>query len=417
MDEETARQLARRKSRDYVSAADREARRQRSQSRPRQRAEEDRSREKTVQTDVADHRRSTSAHGSRIPYRSAEPEMPKIETQSRPPMAARQRSKSMSSRTERIVDTEDRSQPPVPKLPSPSPQSETPSHEAAHPGWPGWEKQASLWKERRRTINESVIRHNSENNVQSLHPDSAAPASPAVIVSRYVTPPNLNLAGACSPQANDSRTRSAFSDSFYRTPEAADPRPAKVDVPRTQSASSASTRGSSNLSDPRPAKADVPRTDSAISSASYRTAVSSTSTQGPSPLKTMSANIRSPPLNEPESPYRAYRTTHAVDMAKLVSPDRTPRSLVPPTLPQSNSSSVYSSREPTPSPDATIDRFSGGLDYGWERGRGFHGSAGTRNKSSERAHRKSVVLSESFGVDLSDVPVFMTKVAEARGRM
>jgi len=131
----------------------------------------------------------------------------------------------------------------------------------------------------------------------------------------------------------------------------------------------------------------------------------------------MSANIRSPPLNEPESPYRAYRTTHAVDMAKLVSPDRTPRSLVPPTLPQSNSSSVYSSREPTPSPDATIDRFSGGLDYGWERGRGFHGSAGTRNKSSERAHRKSVVLSESFGVDLSDVPVFMTKVAEARGRM
>jgi len=417
MDEETARLLARRKSRDYVSAADREARRQRSQSRPRQRTDEDRSRNKPAQNDVADQKRTASAHGSRIPRKTGEPEMSQIETPTRPPMASRQRSKSMSSRSERFVDTENRSQPPVPKLPSPGPQADSPSHEAAHPAWPGWEKQASLWKERRRTINESVIRQNSDNNGESLHPDSAAPASPAVIVSRYVTPPNLNLSGAGSPQANDSRTRSAHSDTFCRSFEHADPRPVKADVPRTQNASSASTRESNNLSDPRPAKADVPRTDSAISNASYRTAASSVSNQGPTPLKIMSANVRSPTMNEPESPYRAYRATHAVDLAKLVSPDRTPRSLLPPPSPHSNTSSAYSSREPTPSPDSLVDRFGGGLDYGWERGRGFHGSAGTRSKSSERAHRKSVVLSESFGVDLSDVPVFMTKVNEARARM
>ncbi|GAB7340581.1 hypothetical protein MBLNU457_6993t1 [Dothideomycetes sp. NU457] len=417
MDEETARLLARRKSRDYVSAADREARRQRSQSRPRKRADEDRSRNKTAQDDAADQKRTTSAHGSRIPVKSESADLSQTETPTRPPMASRQRSKSLSSRSERFVDTEDRSQPPVPKLPGAGPQAETLSHEAAHPGWPGWEKQASLWKERRRTINESVIRQNSDNNVQSLHPDSAAPVSPAVIVSRYVTPPNLNLAGAGSPQANDSRTRSARSDTFYRAFEHADARPAKADIPRTQSASSASTRESNNLIDPRPAKADVPRTDSAISNASYRTAASSASSQGSTPLKTMSANVRSPTVTEPESPYRAYRATHAVEMAKIVSPDRTPRSLVPPTQPHSNTSSVYSSREPTPSPDSLVDRYGGGLDYGWERGMGFHGSAGTRSKSSERAHRKSVVLSESFGVDLSDVPVFMTKVNEARARM
>lgn len=59
---------------------------------------------------------------------------------------------------------------------------------------------------------------------------------------------------------------------------------------------------------------------------------------------------------------------------------------------------------PTVPPD--FGRYSGGLQYGYEKGRGFGGSAGTRTVSG-RAHgeRTGVPLSSNFGVDLSDVPI------------
>lgn len=56
-----------------------------------------------------------------------------------------------------------------------------------------------------------------------------------------------------------------------------------------------------------------------------------------------------------------------------------------------------------------FDRFGGGLGYGWERGRGSQGSAGTREHVSDRSPHKSVALRERFGVDLSDVPVFVAR--------
>jgi hypothetical protein len=74
-------------------------------------------------------------------------------------------------------------------------------------------------------------------------------------------------------------------------------------------------------------------------------------------------------------------------------------------------------------------RFSGGFQYGWDRERGFTGSAGTNSgevkgmqhhgrKESRDAHggggenlqRRSVVMSDGFGVDLTDVPVFLRRV-------
>jgi hypothetical protein len=83
-------------------------------------------------------------------------------------------------------------------------------------------------------------------------------------------------------------------------------------------------------------------------------------------------------------------------------------------------------------------RFSGGFQYGWDRERGFTGSAGTssptkisagpttagqrhgRGESRDAggeakmtglpANRRSVVMSDGFGVDLTDVPVFLRRV-------
>ena len=51
-------------------------------------------------------------------------------------------------------------------------------------------------------------------------------------------------------------------------------------------------------------------------------------------------------------------------------------------------------------------RYAGGLLYGYEPGCGLGGSAGTRSAKTE-ASRKSVDVSKGFGIDLSDVPIFV----------
>ncbi|KAL8939757.1 MAG: hypothetical protein Q9211_002593 [Gyalolechia sp. 1 TL-2023] len=51
-------------------------------------------------------------------------------------------------------------------------------------------------------------------------------------------------------------------------------------------------------------------------------------------------------------------------------------------------------------------RFEGGLLYGYEPGFGLGGSAGTRG-TKNGATRKSIQISQGYGVDLSDVPIFV----------
>lgn len=51
-------------------------------------------------------------------------------------------------------------------------------------------------------------------------------------------------------------------------------------------------------------------------------------------------------------------------------------------------------------------RYAGGLLYGYEPGCGLGGSAGTRSAKTE-ASRKSVDVSRGFGIDLSDIPIFV----------
>lgn len=59
-----------------------------------------------------------------------------------------------------------------------------------------------------------------------------------------------------------------------------------------------------------------------------------------------------------------------------------------------------------PSVPPDFGRYSGGLQYGYEKGKGFGGSAGTRTVSGRaQGERKGVPLSTEFGIDLSDVPI------------
>jgi hypothetical protein len=58
-----------------------------------------------------------------------------------------------------------------------------------------------------------------------------------------------------------------------------------------------------------------------------------------------------------------------------------------------------------------LDRFAGGLGYGYEPGYGLVGSAGTRNVGKMAgASRKSMNESVNYGLDFSDVPVFLQRV-------
>ncbi|KAI4262877.1 MAG: hypothetical protein L6R42_001950 [Xanthoria sp. 1 TBL-2021] len=52
-------------------------------------------------------------------------------------------------------------------------------------------------------------------------------------------------------------------------------------------------------------------------------------------------------------------------------------------------------------------RYEGGLLFGYEKGFGLGGSAGTRSTTKTGATRKSLQMSQGFGVDLSDVPIFV----------
>ncbi|MCJ1485566.1 hypothetical protein MMC06_005741 [Schaereria dolodes] len=70
----------------------------------------------------------------------------------------------------------------------------------------------------------------------------------------------------------------------------------------------------------------------------------------------------------------------------------------------------YPFEDPTAVANASIERlagrYEGGLYFGYEPGFGLGGSAGTRSRKSG-ATRKSVDVSLGYGIDLSDVPIFV----------
>lgn len=357
MDEETARDFARRKSRD-VAMATQETAREQSQHRARQSGDANVSRSSS--------RRAASAHSGRVARQDESVEAHVLDTPTRVKQDSRPRSKSSSPRDRKFdVFSSDDAAPPVPKLPLDiaSPQIPSPTHEASHPGWPGWESQAALWRERRKTLSESLSRTASDEQQSNLQDAAPAPATPAKKAqqSTPITPtstPKAQTPGSCENVYQAYRPLSGEN---------------------------------------RPAKSDVPRTSSAISTTSFRVSI---------PLASVSPNTRNV-LTVESLPYRAYRDADAVSMSKITSPTKEQRpqrtSLAPPKRDSLGQDPT------TPSPESLYDRYSGGLDYGWQRGSGFAGSAGTTSPASRLAHKKSAALSESFGVDLSDVPVFLTK--------
>lgn len=128
-----------------------------------------------------------------------------------------------------------------------------------------------------------------------------------------------------------------------------------------------------------------------------------------------------PPTEHPPTPskeYIAYSNSFSLDVQSPAAPiDKTPPqpSRQPPPLPSQEASfhtlqsAAYSGQRVTAT-TATFEqingRYAGGLSYGYEPGHGLGGSAGTRNNTTT-ASRKSMHVSRGYGIDLSDVPIFV----------
>lgn len=251
------------------------------------------------------------------------------------------------------------------KEPAPVPQ--TPASPASPTARSSWDSQALAWRQRKQSIGEMLSSPTTEKKsfasrapaspaIQAYSPTFQAPrCAPTVIVSRYITPQGSEFA-------------MHLGDDPY------------------------SDLHTDNPTDLRPAQQDVERTDS---SSTYRTATSERSQDS------FASND--------SAKYRAYRPEDVMVKDQL-SGASTPKS----NTTQKRSSRAFDqlkrrSTAPPEQPTVPFDRFSGGLGYGWERGVGFGGSAGTRQKNDTKASRKSVAISQSYGVDLSDVPVFMVR--------
>ena len=120
-----------------------------------------------------------------------------------------------------------------------------------------------------------------------------------------------------------------------------------------------------------------------------------------SPASALSARSRTPSPAKP-----APRPFHR----PLYPPQDTTTVPAAPTHPPPPPPSTTSTA-PTPSTasfnDRLVGRYDGGLAYGYEPGVGIGGSAGTRSAKTG-ASRKSIGFSQGYGVDLSDVPIFVS---------
>ncbi|KAK3712629.1 hypothetical protein LTR37_009072 [Vermiconidia calcicola] len=256
-----------------------------------------------------------------------------------------------------------------------------------------WEQHAKMWRQRRKLLGESLGRPMPDERFLKLALDYEASASPAIVVSRYITP----LSSDHKVMRERARTVSASEHAnAYRELIGEDSEDAS-----TMENQRAENRNSGEVSS---VQEDISQSSSARnSSQALYAAVRASIERARSPggrVITESGNYH------PYTPADASRAekSRAQSLAKLTSSGSD-------SSPSSSSVNVSSplGYHSNNTAESLLGRYSGGLQYGFERGAGIGGSAGTRVKA-DASHRKSKQLSEGWGLDLSDVPVFLTKV-------
>ncbi|KAI9751566.1 MAG: hypothetical protein M1835_001198, partial [Candelina submexicana] len=202
------------------------------------------------------------------------------------------------------------------------------------------------------------------------HPQSTN-LSPTVVTSIERPGQNPTYSYEYSKPAQKEVLRSEAADVRLR-PESVPP--AQRHIPRAESLSHMPYSGSDTL---KPAREDVPRTKSADVARPRRRPQSTRPAPRAIPRTESLTDIsyRGHDISEPARDY--------VPRARSFEPPRT--------------------KSPA---EGLLNRYGGGLAFDYEPGFGLGGSAGQRNVKS-KASRKSIDVSMSYGVDLSDIPVFV----------
>lgn len=297
------------------------------------------------------------------------------------------------------------------------------SHRSSqHAGWPGWEHQAKVWRQHRESLGgnlrESVEDGRSE---AELPPDMQhAAKSPSIVVSRYITPTCADNTAKANFESRPTDRAAQHADEYRALIEDGEETGSdEHNLPfatSTASSTSTATLVTVKSCSPRSIQHKIPVNSSTRSPFSYQTTVTTrtTATLGRWGRDSGATHVQTTEsCFVPYSPSQAElaEQSRADSQARLMCSDRA--SIASLTwMNGSANSSTTSLGTPYACQNKSIeslhDRYSGGLDYGWERGAGFMSSAGTRSSGSE-AKRKSVRMSESYGLDLSDVPVFLQR--------
>ena len=336
------------------------------------------------------------------------------------------------------------------------------------PGFSAFDKQASLWRERRRSLGTYLPTPAQMQNEQNQQDSDVFAddriASPEIVVSRYITPIGNDVAARAHANHDPTSEAARHADSYRSLLDEEDTSTTGWDIPRTDSAYSSASSGISvpkrqdlpNSLISRPPTTNQTRTASGVTTTS-----SVYSTQYSALPRTRSPGGR---VRTPSGNFYAYDSTNHASQAersrtsslgKLNPPAKSEAAAINTLSPASSTdglSTIFSDTLTISSCGGTVrakpknphqrhrfpdpqykdfhpqqrqqakpqrprpvssnssnlsDRYSGGLAWEWNRESGFGGSAGTRLNGETGTRRKGQRLAESFGVDLGDVPIFL----------
>lgn len=222
-----------------------------------------------------------------------------------------------------------------------------------------WEAQRRAWSQRRKSAGEALLRNQIDESF-----DGYNPSDPTII-------------------RNDDRPSSTASALIPESPDSSEPEQTSRPRP-TPMVSLPNPLGSHPQVLSQESFHLRPMAATSHRPASYHLAApQQTARPGPSPLAQPSISQKEPQLPTPAQ-RRGQTQSFYIPRKRIGSGTSTPTSAF----------------------EHLTGRYTGGLQYGYEPGCGLGGSAGTRGAKTE-ASRKSVEVSKGFGLDLSDVPIFV----------
>lgn len=292
----------------------------------------------------------------------------------------------------------------------------SPTHDAQHSGWPGWEHQSARWHQRLSVIGGAAELPAADemSPVDNTTPTANSPTSPSIVVSSHVTPPASEEAADSISTAHKRRSTVQVVGHMPHDSDVEN-ESAVPSLRRSNSIVSTATYVTMSSTDGRASRiVDLSR-NSAIShttTTTMTTTVSShtslyTSNNGSTSSVATGRNRSASQVSLTN--YMPYRPADSVQAERSRALNMARRSC---QVMKSDVDKMRLGRQPSrskPTSPSGFNRYGGGLEFGWDRQAGLVGSAGTRSSSSDNLSRKSIKISEDYGLDLTDVPVFLQR--------